>query len=148
MPTNMYGPGDNYNLETSHVLPALIRKFHEAKKQEQPGVIMWGTGSPKREFMHVDDLADACYYLMNHFNEPGLVNVGTGTDVSILEVAEMIQKIVGYEGKIMHDLSKPDGTPRKLLNIDKLKNLGWQAKIGLEEGIKEVYGALRDEPWY
>ena len=148
MPTNLYGPGDNYDLETSHVLPALIRKFHEAKKSRQPGVVMWGTGSPKREFMHVDDLADACHFLMHHFDMPGFVNIGTGSDISILELAQMLKRIVGYEGQIMHDLSKPDGTPRKLLNVSKLKKIGWESRIQLEEGIKAVYESLLDEPWY
>lgn len=148
MPTNLYGPNDNYDLEKSHVLPALIRKFHEAKKSNALSVTMWGTGSPKREFLHVDDLADACFYLMENYNEEGLVNIGTGTDVSIKELAELIQKIVGYEGMISNDLSKPDGTPRKLMNVSKLKEAGWQAKIKLEEGIRSVYTGLSDKEWY
>ncbi|MFT4973888.1 MAG: GDP-L-fucose synthase [Saprospiraceae bacterium] len=148
MPTNLFGPNDNYDLEKSHVLPALIRKFHEAKKNNRSTVLMWGTGSPKREFLHVDDLADACYYLMQTFDESGLVNIGTGTDVSIKDLALMIQKTVGYTGEIEHDLSKPDGTPRKLMNVDKLKNAGWTAKIGLEEGIQRVYAGLVDREWY
>ncbi len=148
MPTNLYGPNDNYDLEKSHVLPALIRKFHTAKKENKPNVEMWGTGSPKREFLHVDDLADACFYLMQTYNEPGLVNIGTGTDVSIKDLALIIKKIVGYKGEITHDLSKPDGTPRKLMNVDKLKSAGWEAKIGLQEGIEKVYVGLKEESWY
>jgi len=148
MPTNLYGPNDNYDLEKSHVLPALIRKFHEAKKNNSPNVTMWGTGSPKREFLHVDDLADACYYLMETYNEEGLVNIGTGTDVSIKELAELVQKIVGYEGVIQNDLTKPDGTPRKLMNVSKLEKAGWTAKIELEEGIRSVYEGLKSKDWY
>lgn len=148
MPTNLYGPNDNYDLNNSHVLPALIRKFHEAKKANLPAVTMWGTGSPKREFLHVDDLADACYYLMQTYNEEGLVNIGTGTDVSILELAQLIQRIVGYEGKIEHDLSKPDGTPRKLMDVSKLAAAGWTAQISLEAGIASVYADLKSAAWY
>ena len=148
MPTNLFGPNDNYDLKKSHVLPALIRKFHEAKKNNTPSVMMWGTGSPKREFLHVDDLADACFYLMQTYNEAGLVNIGTGTDISIKDLALLIQKTIGYQGKIEHDLTKPDGTPRKLMNVDKLKNAGWTAKIGLEEGIQSVYAGLKDKEWY
>lgn len=148
MPTNLYGPNDNYDLQNSHVLPALIRKFHVAKKDNQPEVVMWGTGSPKREFLHVDDLADACVYLMNNFSEAGLVNIGTGEDISILDLAKLVQKIVGYEGNITHDLSKPDGTPRKLMNVSKLHDLGWNDKIGLEEGIRSVYEGLKSKDWY
>ncbi len=148
MPTNLYGPNDNYDLEKSHVLPALIRKFHEAKKNNAPNVTMWGTGSPKREFLHVDDLADACYYLMETYNEEGLVNIGTGTDVSIKELAELIKKIIGYEGIILNDLTKPDGTPRKLMNVSKLEEAGWKAKIKLEEGIRSVYEGLSNKEWY
>ena len=148
MPTNLYGPNDNYDLKTSHVLPALIRKFHEAKKLNKPYVMMWGTGSPKREFLHVDDLADACYYLMQTYSEPSLINIGTGQDLSILNLALLIKKIVGYEGEIKHDLTKPDGTPRKLMNVDKLTNAGWTAKISLEEGIASVYEGLKTADWY
>ncbi len=147
MPTNLYGPNDNYDLEKSHVLPALMRKFIEAKRENKPGVVMWGTGSPKREFLHVDDLADACYFLMQNYSEEGLVNIGTGVDVSILELAELIKKTVGYQGAIEHDLSKPDGTPRKLMTIEKLKGLGWAPKITLEEGVKMVYEAVKEEEW-
>ena len=139
MPTNLYGPNDNYDLNSSHVLPALIRKFHEAKKNNAPAVVMWGSGKPKREFLHADDLADACYFLMQNYNEPGLVNVGVGEDLEIRELAQLIQKIVGYEGKIEHDLTKPDGTPRKLMDVSKLHSFGWKARISLEEGLKSVY---------
>lgn len=139
MPTNLYGPNDNYDLNNSHVLPALIRKFHEAKVKNEPAVVMWGTGSPRREFLHADDLADACYFLMQQYNEEGLVNVGVGEDVTIKELAQIIKDIVGYKGAIQHDLSKPDGTPRKLMDVTKLHNMGWKAKIELREGIKKVY---------
>ncbi len=148
MPTNLYGPNDNYDLETSHVLPALIRKFHEAKKYNKPNVVMWGTGAPQREFLHVDDLADACFFLMQNYSEPGLVNIGTGTDIAIKDLALLIKGIVGYEGEITHDLSKPDGTPRKLMDVTKLARAGWRARITLEEGIRRVYEGLRTAPWY
>lgn len=148
MPTNLYGPNDNYDLEKSHVLPALIRKFHEAKKNNVPEVVMWGTGSPLREFLHVDDLADACFYLMQHYNEPGLVNIGVGEDISIKNLALLIKDIVGYEGNIVHDLTKPDGTPRKLMDVSKLHATGWKAKIELREGIQRVYEGLKNEFWY
>lgn len=139
MPTNLYGPNDNYDLQNSHVLPALMRKMHEAKINKDPHVVLWGTGSPLREFLHVDDLADACYYLMQCHNEAGFVNIGTGEDLSILELAHLVRRIVGYEGRIEHDLSKPDGTPRKLMDVSRLHGLGWKAKISLEQGISEVY---------
>lgn len=139
MPTNLYGPNDNYDLETSHVLPALLRKFHEAKVNGKKEVVIWGTGSPMREFLHVDDLADACLFLMNTYDEPGLINIGTGKDISIKDLALLVKNIVGYEGAITHDLSKPDGTPRKLLDVSTLHSLGWKASIGLEEGIRRVY---------
>lgn len=148
MPTNLYGPNDNYDLEKSHVLPALIRKFHEAKTGNKPSVMMWGTGSPKREFLHVDDLADACFYLMQTYSQEGLVNIGTGEDIAIKSLAELVQEIVGFQGTIEHDLSKPDGTPRKLMDVSKLKNAGWEAKIGLEAGIQSVYDNLKNESWY
>ena len=148
MPTNLYGPNDNYDLEKSHVMPALIRKFHEAKKAGHSDVEMWGTGSPKREFLHVDDLADACFYLMETYNQEGLVNIGTGEDIAIKDLALMVKNIVGHEGKIKHDLTKPDGTPRKLMDVSKLENAGWKAKIGLEEGIKSVYQNLKSEKWF
>jgi GDP-L-fucose synthase len=148
MPTNLYGPNDNYDLNKSHVLPALIRKFHEAKRDQLPQVTLWGTGKPMREFLHVDDLADACYYLMQTYNEPGLVNIGTGTDIAIKDLALLIKDIVGYQGEIQHDLSKPDGTPRKLMDVSKLENAGWKAKISLEKGVRMVYEGLSDEEWY
>lgn len=148
MPTNLYGPNDNYNLENSHVLPALIRKFHEAKIKGQDEVIMWGTGSPKREFLHVDDLAEACYFLMLNYDQETALNVGTGTDIAIRDLAEMIKNIVAFEGRIVNDLSKPDGTPRKLLDVSKINALGWKAKISLEEGIKMTYEGLKNEDWY
>jgi len=139
MPTNLYGPHDNYDLSHSHVLPALIRKFHEAKDSGAPAVTIWGSGKPRREFMHADDLADACFFLMQHFDQPGFVNIGTGEDLEIRELALLIKDIVGYTGELQYDFSKPDGTPRKLLDVSKLSQLGWKAKIKLEEGIREVY---------
>ena len=138
MPTNLYGPNDNYDLQNSHVLPAMIRKFHEAKLNGT-SVELWGTGSPKREFLHADDMAEACVFLMKNYNEPGLVNIGTGEDLSIKELAEMIQKITKFEGEIIWDHTKPDGTPRKLMDVSKLHTLGWKHKIALEEGITKVY---------
>jgi GDP-L-fucose synthase len=145
MPTNLYGPNDNYDLNNSHVLPALIRKFHEAKQSNQPTVTMWGTGSPLREFLHADDLADACYYLMQNYNEPGLVNIGVGHDITIKDLAIMVKDIVGYEGEIVHDLSKPDGTPRKLMDVSKLHSLGWKEKIELKQGIEKVYEEFKEK---
>ena len=139
MPTNLYGPHDNYDLKNSHVLPALIRKFHEAKEAGAPEVEVWGTGTPRREFLHVDDLADACYWLLENYNEAGLVNVGTGTDLSIRELAELVQRTVGYEGGIRFNSDYPDGTPRKLMDVSKLASYGWIASIRLEEGVKAVY---------
>lgn len=142
MPTNLYGPNDNYDPQRSHVLPALLRKFHEAKVSGSPEVMIWGTGGPKREFLHVDDMADACFFLMQHYDEAGLINVGIGEDISIADLGGLIQEIVGYRGKLAFDTSKPDGTPRKLMDIRKLHNLGWQARIGLEEGIRNVYNDI------
>ena len=139
MPTNLYGPNDNYDLKKSHVLPALIRKFHEAKIHGHGSVTIWGTGTPRREFLHVNDLADACFFLMQQYNEPGLINVGIGEDIPIKDLALLIKEIVGYNGTIEHDTSKPDGTPRKLMDVSRLRALGWQAKIHLREGIAEVY---------
>lgn len=139
MPTNLYGPNDNYDLNTSHVLPALIRKFHEAKQANATEVTVWGSGKPLREFLHADDLADACFFLMQHYNDEGFVNIGVGEDISIADLALLIKKIVGYEGNIVWDSTKPDGTPRKLMDVSKLKGLGWQAKTSLEDGIKAVY---------
>src|SRR5678815_4964250 len=139
MPTNLYGPNDNYDANNSHVLPALIRKFHEAKVNKQSSVTMWGTGEPLREFLHANDLADACYFLMQNYNDAGFVNIGVGHDIAIKDLAKLIKKIVGYEGEIIHDLTKPDGTPRKLMDVSKLHSMGWKAAIGLEEGITSVY---------
>lgn len=139
MPTNMYGPNDSYNLNNSHVLPALIRKFHDAKENNLPFVEMWGTGTPMREFLHADDLGDACVFLMNTYNEEKFVNIGSGTDLTIKDLALLIKDIVGYKGDIKHDLSKPDGTPRKLMDVSYLHSLGWKHKIELLEGIKQVY---------
>jgi len=139
MPTNLYGPNDNYDLNNSHVLPALLRKFHTAKIENQPEVEIWGTGSPKREFLHVDDLAEACFFLLQNYDGRELVNIGCGEDVSIKELASIIKKVVGFEGDLKFDTSKPDGTPRKLLSMNKLHNLGWHHKIELEEGIQSVY---------
>lgn len=139
MPTNLYGIGDNYHPENSHVLPALIRRFHEAKQNDAPSVTIWGTGNPKREFLYADDLAEACIYLMEHYDGRELVNIGTGEDLSIKELAEKIQKIVGYEGKLIFDTTKPDGTPRKLMDVTKLHGLGWKHHTALEEGISKAY---------
>jgi GDP-L-fucose synthase len=139
MPTNLYGPNDNYDLNNSHVLPALIRKFHEAKLNEHPFVTIWGTGTPRREFLHANDLADACFYLMQTYNEPGLINIGVGEDIAIIELAKLVKDTVGYAGNIKFDSSKPDGTPRKLMDVSKLLTFGWKAKIGLKDGIREVY---------
>jgi GDP-L-fucose synthase len=139
MPTNLYGYNDNYHPQNSHVLPALIRRFHEAKQQQLPAVTIWGTGSPKREFLFADDLAEACYYLMENYDEAGLINIGTGEDISIKDLALLIKHIVGYEGEINFDTSKPDGTPRKLMDVSKLHGKGWKHKIELEEGIKLAY---------
>lgn len=139
MPTNLYGPNDNYDLQNSHVMPALIRKFHTAKLEGAPSVEVWGTGSPLREFLHVDDLADACIYLMLHYEDELFVNIGTGSDLSIRELAEMIKDIAGYQGELRWDTSKPDGTPRKLMDVGRLHALGWKHRIGLREGIEQVY---------
>jgi len=145
MPTNLYGPNDSYNLNNSHVLPALIRKFHEAKESNAESVIMWGTGSPLREFLHADDLGDACVYLLQNYNGQQHVNIGTGTDLSIKELAEMIRDIVGFKGRIEHDLTKPDGTPRKLMDVCFLKKMGWSYQIPLEKGIRMVYEDFKNK---
>lgn len=139
MPTNLYGPNDNYDLNNSHVLPALLRKLYEAKLREENEVVVWGTGTPRREFLHVDDLADACYFLMQCYNEEGLINIGVGEDISIKDLAEMIREITGYKGNLVFDTSKPDGTPRKLMDVSKLNTLGWKAKISLKPGIEKVF---------
>lgn len=145
MPTNLYGPGDNYDLETSHVLPAMLRKIHTAKVNGHPSVPLWGTGSPKREFLHVDDLAEACVHLMDTYSGEEWVNVGTGEDLSIKSLAELICDIVGYTGELDWDTSKPDGAPRKLMNVDRINELGWKASIGLREGIERVYAEVKSK---
>jgi GDP-L-fucose synthase len=144
MPTNLYGPNDNYNLDTSHVLPALLRKMIIAKRNNHPFMQIWGTGSPLREFLHADDLADACLFLMENYNEPLPINVGTGSDLSIMDLALLIKKIVGYEGEIKKDTTKPDGTPQKLMDVTKINLMGWKASISLENGIQSVYEEMKE----
>jgi GDP-L-fucose synthase len=144
MPTNLYGPGDNFNLQGSHVLPALIRKFHEAQKAGSPSVEIWGTGTPRREFLHVDDLADAALFLMEHYDSPEIINVGVGEDISIRELAELVGRVTRFDGHLTFDTSKPDGTPRKLLDVGRLSSLGWKAKTGLEEGLLGTYAWFLD----
>jgi GDP-L-fucose synthase len=139
MPTNLYGQNDNYDLQNSHVLPAMLRKFHEAKQENKTTVELWGTGTPLREFLHVDDLAEACYFLMANYNDYKQVNIGIGEEISIKDLALLIKKIVGYKGEIFWNTEKPNGTPRKLMDVSKINKMGWKAKIGLEEGIKKVY---------
>ena len=139
MPTNLCGPGDNFDLETSHVLAALVRKFHEAKEHGDPSVLVWGTGKPRREFLYVDDLADACLFLMNNYSGAEPINVGVGEDVSITELAELVGEVVGYEGEITYDTTRPDGTPRKLLDVSKMSDLGWRAKTPLRESVEKTY---------
>lgn len=148
MPTNLYGPNDNYDLQTSHVLPAIIRKFHEAKVKEEGYVEIWGSGKPLREFLHVDDLAEASLFLMLNYNEASHINIGTGEDLTILELAQLIKTIVGYTGDIRLNTSKPDGTPRKLMDVSKIHALGWKHKIGLREGIERTYAGLEKESWF
>ncbi|XEC95506.1 GDP-L-fucose synthase family protein [Paenibacillus tarimensis] len=145
MPTNLYGPNDNFDLQTSHVLPALIRKFHEAKERQAQVVEVWGTGKPRREFLHSDDLAEACLYLMDNYEDSDIVNIGVGNDISIKELAELIKSIVGYKGSITYNSAIPDGTPRKLVDVTKINNLGWKAKISLEEGLRSVYYSYQKE---
>jgi GDP-L-fucose synthase len=147
MPTNLYGPNDNYDLSNSHVLPALLRKFITAQLNGESSVTIWGTGAPLREFLHADDLASACLYLMENYNESGLVNIGVGEDISIIDLARLVKKIVGFEGEILTDTTKPDGTPRKLLDVNKLADLGWRSSITLEEGIGKVYNEVKDYNW-
>jgi GDP-L-fucose synthase len=142
MPTNLYGPGDNFDLQTSHVLPALLRKFHEAKERGAPSVAVWGSGTPRREFLHVDDLADACVFLMEGYESSEIINVGTGEDVAIRDLAELIASVVEYRGEIVFDASQPDGTPRKLLDVSRLADIGWRASIALREGVENTYS------WY
>jgi len=144
MPTNLYGPNDNYDLQNAHVLPTLIRKFHEAKQNGDPAVTIWGTGTPMREFLHADDLADACCFLMENYNQDGLVNIGTGEDVTITQLALLIKEVAGYEGDLIYDASKPDGTPRKLMDVSKLTNLGWKYSIELKDGLKQVYNDYKN----
>jgi len=147
MPTNLYGPNDNYDLANSHVLPALLRKIITAKRDHSPSVTIWGTGTPRREFLHVDDMADACIYLMQNCHEPGLVNVGCGEDITILALAQLIAEVVGYSGTIQTDPSKPDGTPRKLLDVSKLHSLGWHHRISLKEGIQGILQEVEAKKW-
>lgn len=147
MPTNLYGPNDNYDLKNSHVLPAMLRKFITAKRNGDASVTIWGTGSPKREFLHANDLAEACSFLMKNYSDSGLVNIGIGNDVSILDLAILVKKAVGFEGDILTDTTKPDGTPRKLMDVSKLSSLGWKASITLEEGIQKVYEEIKDTNW-
>jgi GDP-L-fucose synthase len=144
MPTNLYGPGDNYHAENSHVIPALLRRFHEAKEAAQEEVVVWGTGTPRREFLHVDDLAAGCLHLLETENPPDWVNLGCGSDVSIRELAELVKNTVGFEGKLTFDTSKPDGTPRKLLDVSQMTDLGWQAEISLREGLQQAYGDFKE----
>lgn len=144
MPTNIYGPNDNFDLYSSHVLPALLRKFHDAKEQESPAVEVWGTGNPKREFLHADDLAEACIYLMEHYESNEIVNIGVGDDIAIRDLALLIKKVTGYEGLITFNTSVPDGTPRKLVDVSKINALGWKARIGLEDGLREVYADFQE----
>jgi GDP-L-fucose synthase len=145
MPTNLYGPNDNYHPQNSHVLPALIRRFHEAKEAGLAEVVAWGTGTPKREFLHVDDLADACLFLLQQDNPPDLINIGSGTDVTIKELTETVAGVVGFKGRITWDSTKPDGTPRKLMDVSRLSALGWSAKIGLLEGVQRTYRSFLEE---
>ena len=145
MPTNLYGPNDNYDLNNSHVLPALLRKIHIAKVNEEPYVTVWGTGKPMREFLHADDMGDACVHLMQRSDEPGFVNIGSGSEISILDLAKLIAKVIGYNGELKLDPSKPDGTPRKLTDVSKLHSFGWKHKINLEDGIRSVYVAVKDQ---
>lgn len=147
MPTNLYGPNDNYDLEKSHVLPALLRKFIVAKRNGDAAVVLWGSGTPLREFLHVDDLASACLFLMNNYHQKGLINIGSGKELTILELAQLIKKTVGFTGDIILDKTKPDGTPRKLMDVSKLSALGWNAKIGLEEGVRRVYEEVKEGDW-
>ncbi|MEO6053304.1 MAG: GDP-L-fucose synthase [Chthoniobacterales bacterium] len=142
MPTNLYGPNDNFDLHTSHVLPALIRKVHEAKQTGAASITLWGTGTPRREFLHVDDLADACVFLLKNYNKPDIINMGCGEDITIRDLALLIGEVLDYKGALEFDTSKPDGTPRKLLDVSRLTALGWKPKIGLREGIKNAYGCF------
>ena len=144
MPTSLYGPNDHYDAENSHVIPALFRKVITAKREDAPFITVWGSGSPKREFLYVDDMAEACAFLMKNYDEPGIINIGIGEDISILDLTKLIMKIVDYKGKIVHDLEKPDGTPRKLMDVTRINNLGWKASTALEEGLRHVYREITD----
>lgn len=148
MPTNLYGPNDNYSLENSHVLPALLRKFYNSINENNSHVEIWGTGTPLRELLHVDDLADACFFLMQNYNEEGFLNIGTGSDISIKDLALLIKKITGYKGELLFDSSRPDGTPRKLMDVSRLHSLGWKHKINLEEGIRMVWEEVKDGKFF
>lgn len=148
MPTNLYGPNDNYDLQNAHVLPALLRKFHHAKRKGEKEVVIWGTGNPRREFLHVNDLADACFFLMQHYDNKQFVNIGIGDDIAIKDLAQMIAEIVGFSGDLVFDTSKPDGTPRKLMDVSFLTSLGWKAKIDLHSGIKAVYDEMKHSPLF
>ena len=145
MPTNLYGPGDNYHPRNSHVLPALLRRFHEAREQGIPEVVAWGSGLPRREFLHVDDLADACAFLLGQAEPPDWINVGTGTDVTIRELTELVAEVTGYRGRIVWDATKPDGTPRKLMDVSRLSALGWRARVDLRAGVERTYASFREE---
>ena len=145
MPTNLYGPGDNFHPQNSHVLPGLIRRFHEAKQNDAPSVTVWGTGTPLREFLHVDDLARACLFLLEHYDDPAPINVGVGEDLSIRALAELVAEVVGYEGELRFDPSKPDGTPRKLLDVSRIHALGWRAQIGLRQGVAQTYAWYQEQ---
>ena len=147
MPTNLYGPNDNFDLESSHVLPALLRKFHTAKATNSPYVMLWGSGTPRREFLHADDLSEACLFLMENYDQPEIINIGVGEDISIRDLAELIQEIVGYKGVLEFDPTKPDGTPRKLLDVSRLTALGWKARIDLEVGIRSIYETVDKRGW-
>jgi len=147
MPTNLYGPGDNFDLLDSHVLPALMRRFHRSRLQGAPEVTVWGSGNPRREFLHVEDLADACLFLMEHYAENETINVGVGWDLTIRELAEMMARVTGFQGRLRFDPSQPDGSPRKLLDISRLAARGWQARIPLEEGLEQTYRWFRRSPW-
>ena len=147
MPTNLYGPNDSYDLSNSHVLPALLRKCITAKRNGESSVTIWGTGAPLREFLHADDLASACLYLMENYDESGLINIGVGEDISIIDLARLVKKVVGFEGEILTDTTKPDGTPRKLMDVSKLADLGWRSSITLEEGIRKVYNEVKEYNW-
>jgi GDP-L-fucose synthase len=147
MPTNLYGPGDNFDLQDSHVIPALIRKFHQAKIQDAPEVVVWGTGTPRREFLYVDDLADACLFLMENYQEGEIINIGVGQDLQILELAQLVGEVVGYTMRIVLDPSYPDGTPQKLLDVGKLNAMGWRSQTSLKEGLKKTYDWFCRSPW-